>query len=119
MKPTAVIERWVELFNAGDVKRVLELYAEDASLHVVFAEPAAGKPAIQALFEAYFGAGALHCVTRILHGAGEWAILEWNDANGLPGVNVYRVVDGLIVTQRNYFDQLTFFRKMGIPLPSE
>lgn len=119
MKATAVIERWVELFNDGDVTGVLDLYDDAATLHVVFAEPTEGKGAIKGLFEAYFGAGKLHCLVRAMHDAGEWVTLEWQDANGLPGVNIYRVVDGRIVTQRNYFDQLTFFRKMGIPIPSE
>lgn len=117
MQPTDVIERWVEAFNDADPSRVVALYAEKATLHVVFAEPLEGKEAIKALFTAYFGSGKLHCIVQKMHCAGEWAIMEWLDANGLPGVNIYRVVGGLIVTQRNYFDQLSYFRRMGIPQP--
>ncbi len=119
MTPTEVVHRWIEAFNACDVDAAMKLYADDASLHVVFADAIDGKAGIRDIFEAYFAAGDLHCDAVKLHAADDWIILEWRDANGLPGANIYQVVDGRIVRQRNYFDQLTYLRKMGIPLPTE
>lgn len=119
MRPTEVIEAWVAAFNAVDVDAALDLYADDATLHVVFADKTEGKGAIRGLFEMYFRASDLYCEVRHLHAAGDTAVLEWVDRKGLPGCNVFRIADGQIIEQRNYFDQLTFFRKMGIPIPTE
>jgi hypothetical protein len=41
------------------------------------------------------------CRVENIFADGDWAILEWRDPNGLRG----------------YFDQLSFFRKQGIPVP--
>lgn len=119
MKASEVVLRWVELFNAGDVEQIIELYADAASLHVTFAEPVKGRAAIEAMFREYFAAGPLHCLVQSVHDAGGSAVLEWQDKMGLLGCNIYEVEGRQIVRQRNYFDQLTFFRKLGIPLPTE
>ncbi len=117
MSPRAVIEKWIEGFNAADTDRVMELYAADASLHVVFAEPVEGREGIRGMFEAYFAMASLECITESLLESDDWAILEWRDPMGLRGCNLYQVKDGVIVRQRNYFDQLTFLRKNGLPIP--
>lgn len=119
MRAIDVVQKWVELFNAADVDTIMGLYADEASLHVAFAPPIEGKGGIRGSFEQYFAAGKLHCNVEHVHDAGESAVLEWRDSMGLLGVNVYEVRGGRIVRQRNYFDQLTFFRKLGIPLPTE
>ena len=115
-----IITTWVERFNDRDVAGCAELYAEDASLHVAFAPPVEGRAAIRAMFEAYFEAAPMHCVIeRIYAGEGERVVLEWQDKVGLLGVNIYDVEAGRIRRQRNYFDQLSFLRLNGIPLPTE
>lgn len=120
MSAIETIKRWVEAFNAGDVAGCAALYADDASLHVAFAEPVHGKGAITAMFEAYFAAAPLHCIVRHLYGAdGGHVVLEWEDKVGLLGVNVYALADGRIRSQRNYFDQLSFLRLNGLPLPAK
>lgn len=120
MKNTNVIEVWIERFNAHDAAGCAALYAEDASLHVAFVPPTEGRAAICAMFEAYFAAAPLHCIVKHLHTVDDGhVVLEWEDKVGLRGVNIYEVADGLVRRQRNYFDQLTFLRRNGLPLPKE
>lgn len=57
------------------------------------------------------------CLVENLFEDGDWAILEWRDPNGLRGCGFFRVHEGQIVFQRGYFDQLTFFRAQGLPIP--
>lgn len=118
MTDVNVIEHWIECFNSGDVTGCAALYADDASLHVAFAEPVAGRAAIQAMFEAYFSAAPLYCIVKHLFAGDDGrVVLEWQDKVGLLGVNIYEISDGLIQRQRNYFDQLTFLRLNGLPMP--
>lgn len=120
MSNTKIIERWVERFNAGDTAGCVELYAEGASLHVAFAPAVEGRTAVRELFEAYFAAAPLHCLVKHLYAAeGGRVVLEWEDNVGLLGVNIYEIDDGRIHRQRNYFDQLSFLRLNGLPLPGE
>ena len=120
MSNTELIEAWVERFNAGDVAGCAALYAEDASLHVSFADAVEGRAAIRAMFEAYFAAAPLHCLVRHLYAGGRGrVVLEWADKVGLLGVNIYEIVEGKIARQRNYFDQLSFLRLNGLPMPTE
>lgn len=115
---TGLIETWVERFNAGDAAGCAALYAEEATLHVAFAEPVRGAAAVRAMFEAYFAAARLHCVVeRLYAGDGGRVVLEWRDRVGLLGVNIFEVQGGRVVAQRNYFDQLSFLRLNGLPLP--
>lgn len=114
------IKQWVDHFNAGDVAGCVAAYAEDASLQVAFAEPVVGRAAIAEMFRAYFAAAPLHCIIKQLYaGDGDRVVLEWQDRVGLLGVNIYAFSDGKIIHQRNYFDQLSFLRLNGLPLPSE
>jgi hypothetical protein len=118
MSDVKVIERWVELFNSSDVAGCAALYAEDASLHVTFVEPMQGRAAIQGMFAAYFAAAPLHCIIKRLYaGDGGHVVLEWQDKVGLLGVNIFEIENGLIRSQRNYFDQLSFIRLNGLPMP--
>lgn len=118
MTSVKVIEQWVERFNKHDVAGCAALYADNASLHVMFAEPVVGKAAIQGMFQAYFAAAPLHCIVKRLYSAdGGHVVLEWQDKVGLLGVNLFEVTEGLIRHQRNYFDQVSFLRLNGLPLP--
>ena len=118
MSPADVVAEWVSRFNAADVDGLMELYAEDAANHqVVFDEPLRGRIAIRQLFETDFGRAEMVCIVENLFECGEWAILEWIDPAGLRGCGFFKIQGGLIVFQRGYFDQLTFFRSQGIPIP--
>lgn len=43
----------------------------------------------------------------------------WSDPLGLRGCGFFHVRDGRIVHQRGYFDQLSFFRAQGLPVPDD
>ena len=119
MKPVQVVRQWVERFNAGDVDGLMALYSEEAVNHQVVTDPLEGRAAIRRMFEIELGRAEMTCLPEAIHEAGEWAILEWKDPNGLRGCGFFHVRDGRIVYQRGYFDQLSFFRLQGIPVPEE
>lgn len=116
-QPTKVLRRWVEAFNRRDCDALADLYAEDAVNHQVVFEPVEGREAIKAMFEAEFARAEMTCIVENLLEDGEWAILEWSDPLGLRGCGFFRVVQGKIVFQRGYWDQLSFLRQQGLPLP--
>ena len=103
----------------GRADAIAALYADDAVNHQVVFEPVVGRDAIRAMFRHEFGSAEMVCIPEILHEAGEWAILEWRDPQGLRGCGFFHVVDGLIRFQRGYWDQLSFLRQRGLPIPQE
>ncbi|TYT26717.1 nuclear transport factor 2 family protein [Luteimonas viscosa] len=117
MTPKQLVQEWVRRFNEGDVEGLASLYASDAVNHQVVMEPLHGRAAIRGMFEVEFGRAAMTCLVENLFEDGEWAILEWRDPGGLRGCGFFRVRDGMIVFQRGYFDQLSFFRQQGIAVP--
>jgi ketosteroid isomerase-like protein len=119
MSPRQLVEEWVARFNAADVDGLAALYAPDAVNHQVVTEPLVGREAIRRLFAVEFGRATMTCHVEHLFECGEWAILEWRDPNGLRGCGFFHVQDGRIVHQRGYFDQLSFFRLQGLPVPAD
>ena len=119
MSPTQLVEEWIRRFNAADVDGLASLYAEDAVNHQVVTEPLVGRAAIRRLFEVEFGRAEMVCIQENLFPSGEWAILEWRDPKGLRGCGFFHVRNDQIIFQRGYFDQLTFFRQQGLPIPNE
>jgi hypothetical protein len=113
-----MVQAWVERFNAGDVDGLAALYAPDATNHQVVTEPLYGREAIRRMFANEFGRAKMTCIVENLFECGEWAILEWSDPLGLRGCGFFQVQEGQIVFQRGYFDQLSFFRQQGIPVPA-
>ena len=49
MTPEEVVDRWVELFNAGDADGLAALYLEDAVNHQVPEAPVEGRAEIRAM----------------------------------------------------------------------
>lgn len=119
MTPKALVTEWVARFNAADVDGLAALYAENAVNHQVVTEPLHGRAAIRRLFEIEFGRAEMTCIVENLFGDGEWAILEWRDPLGLRGCGFFQVRKDQIVFQRGYFDQLSFFRQQGLPVPEQ
>jgi len=119
MKAIDLLHIWIERFNAGDVDGLMELYAEDAVNHQVVTEPLRGRENIRRLFETEFARAEMTCIPEKIHDAGDWAILEWKDPKGLRGCGFFHIVDGKIVMQRGYFDQLSFFRQQDIPVSDD
>ena len=117
MSPKHVVREWVARFNRADSEGLADLYAEEATNHQVVRDPVVGRAAIRRMFETEFAHADMHCTVENLFEDGEWAILEWSDPNGLRGCGFFQVRDGRIVFQRGYFDQLSFLRLQGLPVP--
>jgi len=117
--PTDVVREWIKRFNVADVEGIALLYAADATNHQVVMEPLRGRDAIKQMFASEFARAKMICIEENLLESGNWAILEWSDPLGLRGCGFFHVHDDQIVFQRGYFDQLTFFRLQGIPVPDK
>ena len=119
MEPRELIKNWVATFNRGDSDALAELYAEDAVNHQVVRDPVVGREAIRAMFAGEFERAARVCRIENIFQDGDWAIVEWIDPKGLRGCGFFKVVDDKIVLQRGYFDELSFLRQQGLPLPPD
>lgn len=117
MSPKELVQEWVRRFNEGDVDGLASLYVTDAINHQVVMEPLHGREAIRHMFEVEFGRASMTCIVENIFEDGEWAILEWRDPHGLRGCGFFQVRHDHILFQRGYFDQLSFFRHQGIPVP--
>jgi limonene-1,2-epoxide hydrolase len=106
--PRALLDAWVDAFNAADADAVAALYHEDAVNHQVVWEPVVGREAIRAMFAREFASAVMVCIPENKFSDGEWAILEWRDPLGLRGCGFFHVVDGRIKFQRGYWDRLSF-----------
>jgi limonene-1,2-epoxide hydrolase len=119
MTPRQVVEEWVRRFNSADIDGLAQLYAADAVNHQVVMAPLRGREAIREMFAIELGRAQRMCLVENLFESGDWAILEWRDPNGLRGCVFFQVKDDQIVFQRGYFDQLSFFKLQGMPVPNE
>lgn len=117
MSPKELVLEWVSRFNAADLEGLVSLYARDAVNHQVVTEPLRGREAIRQLFRSEFERAQMRCMVENLFEDGEWAILEWSDPTGLRGCGFFQVREDQIIFQRGYFDQLSFFKLQGLPVP--
>jgi len=117
--PKEVVQAWVDAFNRADVEALGELYAEGATNHQVMWEPLKGRSAIRDMLRNEFNRAEMTCIVENLFQDGDWAILEWRDPKGLRGCGFFNVIDGQIEFQRGYFDQLSFLRQQGLPVPED
>jgi limonene-1,2-epoxide hydrolase len=117
VSPAEVVQEWVSRFNRADVDGLVALYSTGATNHQVVMEPLTGRDAIRQMFVTEFSRATMTCIVERILEDGEWAALEWRDPNGLRGCGFFQVRDGQIVFQRGYFDQLSFFRRQGLPAP--
>jgi len=119
VSPKELVERWIELFNAGDADAIAVLYDEDAVNHQVAESPVKGRVAIREMFAREFASADMTCIPEVIHEDGDVAILEWRDPLGLRGCGCFTVRDGRITFQRGYWDKLSFLRLHGLPIPPE
>lgn len=117
VSPADIVRERVKRFSEGNVEKLVSLHAPDAVNHQVVTEPLVGREAIHKLFETEFGRAEMVCIQENLFESCDWAILEWSDPKGIRGCGLFHVVNGQIVFQRGYFDQLTFFKLQGLPVP--
>lgn len=119
MKPTEVVQIFVEAFNKADVDALADLYHGNAINHQVADHPVEGRTAIRQMFADSFAQAKMTCIVENIFEDGEWAILEWRDPLGLRGCGFFHVIDSKILFQRGYWDKLTFLRQQGLPVPQE
>lgn len=119
MEPRQVVEKWVSRFNQADADAIADLYAEDATNHQVVREPVVGRRAIREMFAREFAQAEMVCQIENIFQDGNWAILEWTDPNGLRGCGFFHIQNDKIQFQRGYFNELSFLRLQGLPLPAE
>ena len=118
MTPTELMRAWIDRFNAADIDGLTSLYAEDAiNDQAVFSEPLVGRDAIRRLLEIDFGRAKMVCVEQRIYECGNTAILQWTDPAGIEGCGFFEFEDGLVIRQKGYFDQLSFFRAQGVSVP--
>lgn len=117
MTPKELVRVWIERFNAGDSEGLVALYAPDAVNHQVVTGPLVGRESIRRMFATEFSRAKMVCVEENLLEDGDWAVLEWSDPLGLSGCGFFLVQNDQIQRQRGYFDQLTFFKAQGLPVP--
>ncbi len=86
---------------------------------VVFSEPLQGREAIRGMFELEFSRATMVCIEERIYESGDTAILQWTDPIGLRGCGFFQIVNNEIVHQRGYFDQLSFFKAQGLPVPDD
>ena len=115
MTPRQTVEQWIAAFNKADIDALVNLYAEDAVNHQMPNEAISGRRAIAQMFRDEFSAAPqMHCIAIQIIEEGDWAVLEWRDPKGLRGCGFFEVKDGLIRTQRGYWDKLSFLKLHGI-----
>lgn len=120
MTPKQVVKLWIQRFNEADVNALASLYAVDAiNDQVVFAKPLRGREAIKNMFELEFSRATMECIEERIYECGDTAILQWRDPLGLRGCGFFQVMDGQIVHQKGYFDQLSFFKAQGLSIPED
>lgn len=116
MSPREVVDAWLRSFNAGDSAGIATLYAEEAVNHQVALEPVTGRAAIERFHRDVFAGGPLVCVAVNVVADAEWVAIEWADPQGVRGAGFFRVVAGLIVEQRGYWDSVALARAHpGLP----
>ncbi|CAM2010841.1 nuclear transport factor 2 family protein [Acanthopleuribacter pedis] len=119
VSPRALIQNWVDLFNQGDADGLAALYAKDAVNFQVCLAPIEGRENIRAMFAGEFAKAEMTCIVEQILADGDWGALEWRDPLGLRGCGFFQIKNGLIQYQRGYWDQLSFLRQQGLPLPTE
>jgi limonene-1,2-epoxide hydrolase len=107
--PKQIVTIWVEAFNRADLDALAELYAVDAVNHQQPNEAVCGREAIKNMFRSEFAAAPfMHCIPVQMIEEGNWCVLEWKDPKGFPGCGFFEVINGLIITQRGYWDKQSF-----------
>lgn len=120
MTPTDLMRQWIEKFNAADIDGLTEMYAEEVvNDQAVFHEPIVGREAVRKLFELDFSRAKMVCIEVRIYECGDTAILQWRDPAGFEGCGFFKFLNGQIIHQKGYFDQLSFFRANNLPIPDD
>jgi len=134
MNSRDLLSNWIQAFQACDVERVVNCYAEDAvNFQIATSEPAVGREQIAADTQEFFTGfpDAWSRVENLMAGCDRttWGwIGGWTFAGEfygyrptgvtfpVPGWGFFTFRDGLIVRQQGYWDKLSWFAQIGIPI---
>lgn len=120
MTPTELIREWITRFNHADIDGLVQMYAENVvNEQAVFTQPIVGREAVRQLLELDFSRAKMVCIEERVYECGDTAILQWRDPLGFKGCGFFQFKEGKIVHQKGYFDQLSFFRLNGLPVPDD
>ncbi len=120
MTPKELIKKWIQKFNEADIDGLVEFYSIDAiNDQVVFSKPLKGREEIRKMFEIEFARAKMICIEEQIYECGDTAILQWKDPMGLRGCGFFKIREDKIVRQKGYFDQLSFFKAQGLPIPDD
>lgn len=129
-----LLQNWIDAFQAFDVDAVVACYADDAvNFQIAVGEPAVGIEQIRKDTEEFFkGFPDAWSLVENLIGDGDWAAWEWvgggtftgefygDQPTGksfeIRGCGFFNFRDGKIVTQRGYWDKLSWFKQVGLPI---
>ncbi|MFC7291088.1 nuclear transport factor 2 family protein [Hirschia litorea] len=108
LQPKETVRAWVDAFNAVDVTRIANLYAEDATFHDMTQSIVSGRDAIRKMYANEFATFQIFCIVDEIKGDGHWVTLDWKDPNGVQGCGYFEVKNGEITHQRAYWDKASF-----------
>ena len=129
-----LLSAWIAAFQARDLQAVVDCYADDAvNFQVAAGEPSVGRAQIYS-DTAQFFQGFPDAWSRVenLMADGDRAAWEWigggtflgefygqpptGNAFEIRGCGFFQFRDGKIVTQRGYWDKLSWFTQIGLPI---
>ena len=133
-EPKHLLQNWIDSFQRRDLEAVVACYADDAvNFQVAAGEPSVGIEQIKRDTAEFFR-GFPDAWSRVdnLIGDGDWAAWEWfgggtfagefygNKPTGkifeLRGCGFFNFRDGKIIYQRGYWDKLSWFKQVGLPI---
>lgn len=134
MNSKTFLQNWIDAFQRRDVDAVVECYADGAvNFQVAAGEPSVGVEQIRRDTEEFMRAfpDAWSRVENLV-GDGDWAAWEWvgggtfagafygNRPTGksfeIRGCGFFNFRDGKIIYQRGYWDKLSWFTQIGLPI---
>jgi steroid delta-isomerase-like uncharacterized protein len=134
MEPKPLLLTWIDAFQRWDLDAVVACYADDAvNFQVAAGEPAVGIEQIRNDTAEFFQ-GFPDAWSRVdnLMSDGDWAAWEWfgggtftgefygNEPTGktfeIRGCGFFNILNGKIVYQRGYWDKLSWFKQVGLPI---
>jgi limonene-1,2-epoxide hydrolase len=111
MKPSEILQKWVELFNQYDYENLSELYAADCTIHQTPTGIINGKENIKNMFRNEFEQFEMVCIVENIFEDGNVGMLEWKDPKGLRGCGFFWMENDKIIYQRGYWDKLSFMEQ--------
>ena len=134
METKELLRIWIEAFERKDLPAVLECYASDAvNFQVASGAPSLGLEQIEKDTAEFFQ-GFPDAWAKVEHvmGDGDWAAWEWlgggtflgefygNKPSGksfeIRGCGFFNFKDSKIILQRGYWDKLSWFSQVGLPI---